>query len=148
MPHVLRTTAARVAARARALLPFAALALGGCFYYGTRAEQFGPALRPEGATVAVRLRGERADRVGELFAVDTLGLLLNTGRLTRVPWERLESMDVAKLGDGYDVAPRSRVDEWHRDRLALVSRFPQGLSGELLARVLAALRQSDVEVVP
>ena len=116
--------------------------------WGTRPRDFPPANRPEGARVAVRVKGETADRIGELYAVDASGLLVRTTALTRIPWSRLAAMDVLHLGRAYDVAFDEPVNPERRDRLATVSRFPQGLDGPLLAKVLMLLSQREVEIVP
>ena len=126
----------------------AALTLAGACQWGTRPENFSAAQRPAGARVAVRVIGERADRLGELYAVDTTGVTLHESRLVRVPWPRLQAMDVNQLGAQYDVAQGETVGAEKRERLALVSRFPQGLNGELLTRVLGRLRQDALDTVP
>jgi hypothetical protein len=116
----------------------------GC-QWGTRPKDVAPALGPDGAQVAVRVTGEPRDRVGELYAVDSAGVLVLAGRLVRVAWPRVAAMDVQGFAGAYDLAPGERPDAAKRARLALVSRFPQGLSGALLARTLGALSQPDVE---
>lgn len=129
------------------------LAAAAC-HWGTRPDDFPPARSPAGARVAVRVSGERADRVGELYAVDTAGVTILPGarlmpgaRLVRIAWPRVRAMDVARLGGEYDVPPGETVGAAKRQQLALVSRFPQGLGGELLSRVLARLRQDTLDVV-
>ena len=123
------------------------LAITAC-NWGTRPKDFPPANHPEGARVAVRVTGETADRIGELYAVDTSGVLVRAAALMRIPWSRLGAMDVLHLGGDYDVAFNEPVSRERRERLATVSRFPQGLDGALLAKVLALLSQREVEVVP
>jgi hypothetical protein len=116
--------------------------------WGTRPREFRPARGPAGAEVAVHVAGERRDRLGELYAVDTAGVLIaRNARLVRIAWARLAAMDVERLGNDYDVSPRETVDAAKRERLSLVSRFPQGLSGPLLAQVLARFRQDAVDAV-
>lgn len=97
---------------------------------------------PEGVQVAVRVRGESVDRVGELFAVDSIGMMVHGTELQRVAWSRVHAVDVAGFGAPYDVAPGRAVDLPARRRLALLSRYPQGLDEALLARVLSALGQA------
>ncbi len=123
-----------------------ALAIGACSW-GTRPSGFAPALGPVGALVTIRVRGEQADRRGELFTADSLGLTLRGERLVRVAWERLDAMDVDKMGPNYDVRAGESPSREKRARIALVSRFPQGLSGELLSRVLTALNQGALEEI-
>ena len=121
-----------------------AFALAAC-NWGTRPERFPPAMSAEGARVAVRLTGEREDRVGELFAVDSTGVTIHARTLLHVSWTRLRAMDVDRLDSRYDLFPGEQVTPTQRARLALVSRFPQGLSVELLRRVLAQLGQAELE---
>jgi len=116
-------------------------------HWGSRAEKFPPALLPVGASVSVRVRGESADRTGELYAVDTAGVVVRGARLTRIHWPVLAALDVVGLGQGFDVRSGTTVATDQRERLATVSRFPQGLSGELLTRVLARLGQDALEEV-
>lgn len=113
--------------------------------HGTRPQDFRPAVSPVGATVWVLGEGDRREREGELFAVDSSGVLVLSGRLVRFRWERLARLDVVGLGGDFDVRPRAKPDSALRARLALVSRFPQGLDGDLLRRVLATLGQEAVD---
>lgn len=138
------TAATRIAlSLAVALLP----GVTAC-HWGGRPETFPPALSPVGARVSVRVRGESADRAGELYAVDTAGVIVRGARLTRIHWPVLAALDVEGLGRRFDVPPgTTTVATDHRERLATVSRFPQGLSGELLTRVLARLGQDTLEEV-
>jgi hypothetical protein len=123
-------------------------ALAAC-HWGGDPRKFDPAMSPAGARVAIRVRGETADRLGELYAADSAGVTIRGERLVRVRWQRLAAMDVLKLGRGYDISyDQPVVDAAHRGRLAAVSRFPQGLSGPLLERVLARVSQSAIEEIP
>lgn len=110
-------------------------------HHGTRPERLILANGPQGAEVAVRLRGEVGDRVGELFAVDSSGVIIRMQALVRIGWPAVEAMDVDKFGDSYDVARGETVTPDKRAKLALLSRFPQGLGGPLLAAVLQKLGQ-------
>jgi hypothetical protein len=135
--------------RLASICAIALLALGTACHWGTRAGEFPPARLPVGARVAMHLRGDPIVRVGELFAVDSSGVTVRGERLMHVRWNVLDLMDVDGLGGGYDVDyGGTRVTAAQRARLAIVSRFPQGLSGELLARVLALVGQSKVDEVP
>jgi hypothetical protein len=121
--------------------------LGAC-QWGTRPTGFKPALSPDGALVAVRVRGEPADRKGELYAVDSIGVIMRLAQLTRISWAQLSAMDVSHVGADYDVLKGERVSPEKRARLSLLSRFPQGLSGDLLAQVLKKLDQTSLREVP
>lgn len=117
-----------------------AMSLAGC-NWGTRPQKFSPALGPQGARVAVRVTSEPSDRLGELFASDSIGVtILDDDRhLTRIAWQRVDAMDVSKVGAEYDLRHGEQPSAAKRQRIALLSRFPQGLSGDLLSRTLAAL---------
>ncbi|MEO8564008.1 MAG: hypothetical protein ABI601_18150 [bacterium] len=133
--------------RLPATLVFVA-SLAAC-HWGANVKTFEPAMTPAGVRVALRVRGERADRLGELYAVDSSGVTLRAERVVRVHWASVAAMDVIELGKGYDISPDlPTIDAPHRARLAAVSRFPQGLSGALLARVLARVGQRAIEEVP
>lgn len=93
----------------------------------------------------LRVIGEPDDRSGELYAVDSMGVMLRGSRLVFLRWQQLYSLDVAGLRSEYDVAPGEIVSADKRARLALVSRFPQGLSGPLLAHVLALVPQQQLD---
>lgn len=131
---------------ARALALAAAASLAAC-NWGVRPENFPPARSASGAIVAVRVTGENVDRVGELLAVDSSGVTILSTTLAHVSWRRLRAMDVEQLDDRYDVVRGERLRAGKRARLALVSRFPQGLSDALLGRALAQLGQAALERV-
>lgn len=124
-----------------------AIALSAC-NWGQQPADFAPAISAQGARVAVRVRGETTDRKGELYAVDADGVTVNADRLIRIRWAQLDAMDVLHLGDQFDVSFGERVSDRKRTQLAAVSRFPQGLAGDLLARVLTALSQASLVEVP
>ena len=115
--------------------------------WGTRPQDVAPATGPQGARVAVRVRGESSDRVGELFAVDSIGVFIRETKLIRVSWTKLDAMDVKNMGAAYDVFFGETVTAEKRAKLAPLSRFPQGLSSNLLRTVLATLNQGALEEV-
>jgi hypothetical protein len=107
-----------------------ALAAGGaCFNHGTQPDEFRPAQSAQGAVVALRVQGESKDRVGELIAVDSIGITIREQRMISVAWPRVAALDVDQLGDEYDIRFGEAITPGQRARLALVSRFPQGISG-------------------
>lgn len=122
------------------------VALGACVW-GTRPNRFPPALGPQGARVALRVTGESLDRVGELYAVDGEGIVLAQSSLTRITWPRVLAMDVDRLDEKFDILAKETVSAEKRERLRLISRFPQGLSGALLDSVLSKRGQRAMEVI-
>ncbi|MEO8334656.1 MAG: hypothetical protein ABI664_06780 [bacterium] len=115
--------------------------------WGNRPEQVAPANGPQGAPVTVRVRGENDARIGELFAVDSVGVVIRQTRLVRVSWAKLDAMDVKNMGSAYDISSGELLTPAKRAKIAPLSRFPQGLSAELLRSVLATLGQGALEEV-
>ena len=122
----------------------------------------------------IELRGGIAEREhveGELLEVREDGLLLNTrqvgakGAVKRhvvfVPYTAMEDVGV----EGLKLSVLHKIDPWNeedigtvvderlrsreqdREKLRLLSRFPQGLSRPLLEKLLAAEDQATVEVI-
>lgn len=136
--------------RSQFILLCAVAGLAGC-NHGLRPKDVKPATSPAGVSVDLRVVGERADRVGELFAADETGVIVYTtaGRLVRVRWARLEWLEAERLHRvNFGVTRNEEVTAEKRQRLALVSRFPQGLAGQLLADVLRTLKQESLEELP
>lgn len=119
------------------------LALVGC-HMGGRVDRFAPANGPEGVAVALELRrGGRAQ--GELLAVqDTALVVLAQDTVTLVPYGALETGEFSQVEGELRGTPPA--PDFAR-RLRLVSRFPQGLTPDMLARLLAAYGQSALKVV-
>jgi hypothetical protein len=111
----------------RALVVLIVLIATGCMNWGTRPEDFPPALGPQGARVAVRVTGESEDRVGELLEVDSDGITIRSSRVIRIAWRRLHAMDVDAAGVDYDIRFGEQLSDEKLARLKLISRFPQGM---------------------
>lgn len=116
--------------------------------WGTRVKSLAVATTPTGVHAYYRIVGDTLHRYGELFTVDHSELLIHGARVVRVPWARLEYLNVDTLGNRYDVKAGQRPDSAKVERLRLVSRFPQGLAEPMLTQVLAALKQERVEELP
>ena len=141
----------------RCIALLAVLTLSAC-RFGTTPGDIDWVNSPEGARIALRVVGELQDRVGELLAVDDESVMLRSyevvegvelrrPKLTHVLWSRVYAIDVDKLGGSYDVMRGQRVTDTERRKLALISRFPQGISSELLTRLLAANKQAAIEEI-
>jgi len=128
-------------------LPLCMLFAAAC-NWGSRLEEVAPATGPQGARVALRVCGEENDRTGELFAIDSAGVIIRDAALIRVSWANVAAMDVKNMGSAYDVSFGEVVTAEKRAKLAPLSRFPQGLSGPLLRSVLSTLGLSAVKEVP
>jgi hypothetical protein len=140
-------------------------AIAGC-QVGPRIEKFEQARRPEGIATTIELRSglpEGGRLKGELLEVRDHGLLLNT-RETRedrvsarclvfVPYTAIEDVEFDRL----NLRVVAQHNEWiqetrppsvrDREKLRLLSRFPQGLSTPLLEQLLEAEGQTAVEVI-
>lgn len=129
----------------RPTLEACALALLAACAVGTTGGSYEPAKGPAGATVTLELGGRR-QLVGELLAVEDASLLvLQDRQLVRVPLPLIVSGKAPKVSfTGQTLT--GKVGE-SRERLRLISRYPQGVSPELEARLLEAYGQSRVREV-
>lgn len=120
---------------------FALAVLAACAV-GTTGGSYEPAKGPAGARVTLEVTGHR-EVIGELLAVeDTSLLVLQERQLLRVPLPLVISGNAPKVSfTGRTLMAKS--DE-ARERLRLISRYPQGMSPELEARLLEAYGQSRV----
>jgi hypothetical protein len=114
---------------------------------GPTVERFEPAQRPGGVAISLRLQRTGADwRItGELLAVRDSDLLVrDSTAFWRVPIRAIRRASVQAKGGDVSIE-QGRIGVGSRDRLRLLSRYPQGLSDELLAGLLAAYGRDSVE---
>lgn len=122
-----------------ALLP--PLLLAACMV-GTSAHGYAPAKGPAGATVSMELDDKRRI-TGELLAVEEATLLVLQDReVIRVPVSRIRSGKAPKIS-----FTGERLVGTTREELRLVSRYPQGVSPELEARLLQAYGTTSVREI-
>lgn len=113
---------------------------------GTKAKNFPPAREPAGATVQIRYGRTSLQLNGELLAVQEEGLLGRTGdRVWLAPDTLLRRGVIAMRG--MRVAFSGRLRGSIRERFRLLSRFPQGVTPDVLRQVLAAYGQDSVQVL-
>lgn len=113
---------------------------------GTKAKNFPPAREPAGATVQIRYGRASLRLAGELLAVQEEGLLGRTGdRVWLAPNPLLRRGEVATRGMRASFSGRLRGST--RERFRLLSRFPQGVTPDVLQQVLAAYGQDSVQVL-
>ena len=116
------------------------LLLGAC-YVGPSLKRYAPAHAPAGATVALGLPEDRKVG-GELLAVkDSTLLLLEERQLVRVDIAAIRSLR------GPSISTRVMGDA-ARERLRLISRYPQGVSPDLEASLLQAYGADAVRRIP
>jgi hypothetical protein len=131
--------------RAVSIALVAWLGLNGC-HMGPRPESFPPAQRPEG--IAARLVTRTRQVRGEVLVVQDTALIVRSG-------DSLYFVPVAVIREGtFPTLPEADIRRGAfvrkkdgRERLQLVSRFPQGLSDDRLQAVLAAYGQRALVVV-
>jgi len=110
---------------------------------GGRVDRFAPAKQPAGVAVTLWLRSGETGH-GELLAVqDTALVVLAQDTVTLVPYRVLQAGRFSQVGELTEAPPSKDF----AGRLQLVSRFPQGLTPEMLTRLLAAYGQSVLKVV-
>jgi hypothetical protein len=108
---------------------------------GTSGKSYPPAKGPAGAAVELGLAGKR-EVGGELLAMeDTTLLLVENRQLIRVHLTAITSLRAPKL-------LTRNLNERMRRRLRLISRYPQGVSPDLEARLLQAYGAPVVRRIP
>jgi hypothetical protein len=112
-------------------------------HLGGRVDRFAPAKQPQGVAVTFWLRGGATGQ-GELLTVqDTALVVLVQDSVTLVPYRVLQAGRFSQVGELTETPPTKDFAA----RLRLVNRFPQGLTPEMLARLLAAYGQSALKVM-
>lgn len=78
---------------------------------------------------------------GELLTLDSAGfLVLEAGRIVRVDFAAVKS------GSGYRTSFDSPLSQGTRERLRLMSRYPQGVSADLERALLESYGFSGIEI--
>lgn len=142
-------------ARIKTGLSLAVVSLSAC-HVGPQIKDLDMANNPEGATVEVQvLPAEGRDRLkfeGELLEIRDDGIVFSgtsaddaAGEVIFVAWSRAGRVRATEFG-GYR-AEIGRSLEWGaetKERFRLISRFPQGISPEIMNSLLAAHRQEEL----
>lgn len=117
------------------------LSLAGCVI-GPSGETFKPAISPAG--VEARLRFHKGEIRGELIEVRDTGVVVAPpGDVLYVPFTAIRAATFAQTNLGFlGGAPTAQV----RERMRLLSRFPNGLPPDQLERFLAARGQQSLRV--
>ncbi len=127
-------------------LPWALCAVTACSL-GTRVSSFDPATGPQGVfgTISTRDTTLRA----EVLAVsDTALIVVRAGNVELVSYAAITYASFAQLGSSYDIENGHPPDAATLERLRLLSRFPQGVTPELLRQLLAAYHDDSLRVRP
>lgn len=114
------------------------LLAGGCTL-GARPGEFAPSKSPRGAMGTIQT-GELI-YTGELLARrDSSSLLLTTGKVYEISDSRIKAVDFSPALKSKSVnTPRVR------EQMRRISRFPQGMSDDLLRRFLDAMHLPPVQ---
>ena len=116
--------------------------LGGC-YHGPDLDSYAPAHNPAGVATKITLL-DRTRIAGELLAVREDGLIVaDEEEVFWIPFSHIRSGDFEQ---NYSLSVyRAKTPSPSKlQKLRLLSRFPQGLDGELLQRLLAAYHQTEL----
>lgn len=139
----------------RAGLIFVAVSMSAC-HVGPQIKDLDLAHNPEGATVEVQvLASEGRDKLkfeGELLEIRNDGIIFSgaaandsADEVIFVAWSRAARVKATQFG-GYSAAI-GRSLEWNsetKERFRLISRFPQGISPEMMDSLLVAHRQEEL----
>lgn len=122
-------------------------------------KDFKPAQAPHGIQMELSLNGDVLDGnkiEGELLAVRGDGVLLNVAdypdstapgnTIVLIPFWMMDRAKLEQMGSAKVESQGEEANELYLARLRLVSRFPQGLSDELLAKLLTETGQGEVAV--
>ena len=114
----------------------------GCVYrYGMTARKLTPA--HEAAGISVHIRTDMRQLSGELIALRDDGLLLVSDKVVRlVPYGSIVSALFDQTEDRIDGHQPPSRDQ--RERLRVLSRYPQGLAPDLLNDLLHAYGQGEL----
>lgn len=136
-------------------LIFVAVSMSAC-HVGPQIKDLDLAHNPDGATVEVQvLASEGRDKLkfeGELLEIRNDGIIFSgaaandsADEVIFVAWSRASRVKATQFG-GYSAAI-GRSLEWTsetKERFRLISRFPQGISSELMDSLLVAHRQEQL----
>jgi hypothetical protein len=120
--------------------------IDGC-RYGAAVESFPPARTPKGVIGTITTTGARFS-AAELIEVRESEIVILSGTTFRLlPYSAIISARFEGMSGRYNIGNRRAPGPETRDTLRLVSRFPQGLTPELLRRLLEANGQSELQGV-
>jgi hypothetical protein len=110
--------------------------------YGMSVKNFPAAQGPKGVMVQVTTEQPFS---GELIEVRDTGLVVLTDRTLRLlPYSAIVSSHIDNMSSQYAVRNRRAPNPDARERLRLLSRFPQGLTPDLLQALLATYQQTEL----
>jgi hypothetical protein len=127
------------------LATVAAFALAGC-HMGSSGANLPVANQPGGAHVS--LRTTRGAYSGELLAVQDDGVIISGDRIMFAPFSSIVELSLEKMGGQYRLGTAEVPRGEKLARFRAVSRFPQGLTPNIRAVLLARTSQTEIAVIP
>ena len=113
--------------------------------YGPTVKSFPSAQTANGVVADVATTPGAKHVKAELIEVrDAELLILADGKLQLLPYTSIESLDFHGKKGKLDIGKRRVPSSGSRDYLRLVSRFPQGLTPDLLQKLLNANGQTEL----
>lgn len=128
-------------------------------HVGPQIDQTNLGRQPQGANVVVELttkiKSKRVEHSGELLEVGDDALVLlsqknaqNASRIVLIPWRKIHRASTSELpGIAVRTSQGASRRQASTEELRIVSRFPQGLSPQLMSQLLARYGQSTPEAV-
>ncbi len=114
----------------------------GCSF-GMTAVKYRPAQDPKGVTI--RLDTTQGTLSGELIEVRDTGIVvLSDNKLRLLPYKVILSSAVDQTSSRYSISKGAVPKPEVQAQLRLLSRFPQGLTPELLRELLSAYGQTEL----
>ena len=111
--------------------------------FGMTARKYRPAQDPKG--VIMRLDTAQGKLVGELIEVRDSGIIVLTDqKLSLLPYTAILSSEVDQTESRFSISNRMIPKPEVQTRLRLLSRFPQGLTPELMRQLLDAYGQKEL----
>lgn len=110
---------------------------------GMTTRKYRPAQDPKGVTM--RVGTAQGQLLGELIEVRDAGIVvLADQKLRLLPYTAILSSEVDQTGSHYSISKRTVPKPDVQAHLRLLSRFPQGLTPELMRQLLDALGQAEL----
>ncbi len=109
---------------------------------GMTARAYPPAQGPKG--VIMRVRTAQGQLSGELIEVRDAGIVLADQKLRLLPYTTILSSEADKTEARYAISHGTAPKPGVRERLRLLSRFPQGLTPELVRQLLESYGQAEL----
>jgi hypothetical protein len=114
----------------------------GCSF-GMTSRKYRPAQFPQG--VIMRLDTTQGKLSGELIEVRDAGIVvLVDQKLRLLPYTVIQSSEAAQTSSRYSISNRAVPKPDALAHLRLLSRFPQGLTPELMGQLLSAHGQTEL----